>query len=208
MNNPNSTAAHADNSSDGKHGQHDHEHGTVLGFNIELVFAIASGVCVGVGWLLATLIEVHWGVPFGLYLAAYFFGGWFTTLEAIDKIRHGQFEIDFLMLVAAIGAATLGEWFEGGLLLFLFSIGHALENYAMGRARRAIEALADLAPDTARVRRDGKEVELPVEELVVSDVVVVRPDERLPADGYVVTGESGVDQSPVTGESIPVDKQR
>ena len=198
---------HDHGSARGGDAEHNHEHGTILGLNVELLFAIASGLAVGVGWGLATLTEVHWGLPFGLYLAAYFFGGWFTTLEAIDKIRHGQFEIDFLMLVAAIGAATLGEWFEGGLLLFLFSIGHALENYAMGRARRAIEALADLAPDTARVRRDGQEVEVPVEELVVGDVVVVRPDERLPADGFVVGGESGVDQSPVTGESIPVDKR-
>ena len=83
--------------------------------------------------------------------------------EAYDSIRAGRFEIDFLMLVAAAGAAALGEWFEGGLLLFLFSIGHALEGYAMGRARRAIEALAELAPATARVRRDGAETEVPVE---------------------------------------------
>ena len=88
-------------------------------------------------------------VPWSLYLAAYFFGGFFTFREAIENIRAGRFEIDFLMLVAAIGAATLGEWAEGALLLFLFSLGHALEHYAMGRAKRAIEALAELAPQTA-----------------------------------------------------------
>ena len=111
------------------------------------------------------------------------------------------------MLVAAAGAAALGEWFEGGLLLFLFSIGHALEGYAMGRARRAIEALAELAPATARVRRDGQESEVPVEDLKVGDTVVVRPDERIAADGVVVKGTSAVDQAAVTGESVPVDKQ-
>ena len=117
------------------------------------------------------------------------------------------------MLVAAAGAAALGEWFEGGLLLFLFSIGHALEGYAMGRARRAIEALAELAPATATVRRDGGpgvgpvETEVPVEDLLVGDTVVVRPDERVAADGFVVEGTSAVNQAPVTGESVPVDKQ-
>ena len=111
------------------------------------------------------------------------------------------------MLVAAAGAAALGEWFEGGLLLFLFAIGHALEGYAMGRARRAIEALAELAPPTARVRRDGVESEIPVADLRVGDTVVVRPDERIAADGVVSAGTSSVDQAPVTGESVPVDKQ-
>lgn len=209
MNSSNSGDSHdhtSSKSSGGDH-QHDHVHGTIGGFNVELLFAIICGITVAVGWLLATFTEVPWSVPFGLYLVAYFFGGYFTILEAVDKVRHGQFEIDFLMLVAAAGAAALGEWAEGALLLFLFSTGHALENFAMGRARRAIEALADLAPDTARVRRDGDIVEVPVEELAVGDTVVVRPDERLSADGFVVSGESGVDQSPVTGESIPVDKQ-
>lgn len=187
---------------------HDHSHGKKLwGMNIELIFAIISGATLGAGWLLDTFAEFHWTIPLGLYVAAYLFGGYFTVLEAIHKIRHRSFEIDFLMLVAAAGAAVLGEWAEGALLLFLFSLGHALENYAMGRAKRAIEALAELAPDTARVRRNGETVEVPVEELSVGDTVVVRPDERLPADGYVVSGESGVDQSPVTGESIPVDKR-
>ena len=135
---------------DGHDHAKDHAHGVIFGINIEFLFAIVCGVCVGVGWLLDVLTPVHWGVPLGLYLAGYFFGGWFTVREAIDKVRAGKFEIDFLMLVAAAGAAALGEFFEGSLLLFLFSIGHALENYAMGRARRAIEALADLVPATAR----------------------------------------------------------
>ena len=184
-----------------------HAHGVIFGFNVELIFAIASGLCVGVGWLLDAFAPVHWGVPLSLYLAAYFFGGYFTVQEAVGKIRRRQFEIDFLMLVAAAGAAALGEFFEGGLLLFLFSIGHALENYAMGRARRAIEALAELAPATARVRRSDDVIEVPVEELGVGDTVVVRPDERVAADGFVVGGQSAVDQSPITGESIPADKR-
>ncbi|QXD13785.1 heavy metal translocating P-type ATPase [Rhodocaloribacter litoris] len=185
----------------------EHDHGGVFGEKTELIFAIISGVCVGLGWGLETFTGVMAWIPFALYLGGYFFGGFFTLREAIDNIRVGRFEIDFLMLVAAAGAAVLGEWFEGALLLFLFSMGHALEHYAMGRARRAIEALADLAPDTAIVHRGGEEREIPVEELEVGDVVIVRPDERIPADGFVLKGTSAVNQAPVTGESVPVDKK-
>ena len=193
----------------GEHGQgaHDHAHGGVFGERTEVIFAVLSGVCVGLGWALDTFSGVAEWVPFALFLGAYAFGGWFTVKEAVDSIRAGRFEIDFLMIVAAAGAAALGEWFEGGLLLFLFSIGHALEGYAMGRARRAIEALGELAPATARVRRDGDETEIPVGELRVGDTVVVRPDERIAADGVVAVGTSAVDQAPVTGESVPVDKR-
>ena len=196
---------------DGEHaeggGAHDHAHGGIFGERTELVFAVLSGVCVGVGWALGAFTGVPEGVPLALFVAAYFFGGWFTVREAWDSVRAGRFEIDFLMLVAAAGAAALGEWFEGALLLFLFSIGHSLEAYAMGRARKAIEALADLAPETATVRRDGAEQEVPVEALRVGDTVIVKTNERLPADGFVVRGTSAVNQAPVTGESVPVDKR-
>ena len=200
---------------DHAHGDHDHDaeghaghsHGGIFGEKTELIFAILSGVFLAVGWGLETFTGVAAWVPMAGYLAAYFFGGFFTLGEAVENIRAGRFEIDFLMLVAAAGAATLGEWAEGALLLFLFSLGHALEHYAMGRARHAIEALADLAPDTARVRRNGEEQEIPVEELKEGDAVLVRTNERLPADGFVTEGESAVNQAPVTGESVPVDKR-
>jgi Zn2+/Cd2+-exporting ATPase len=192
--------------------EHDHEegahdHGGVFGERTELVFAVLAGVCVTAGWLLGWLTQLPASVPLALFLGGYFFGGYYTVREAVDTVRDGRFEIDFLMLVAAVGAAVLGEWFEGALLLFLFSTGHALEHYAMGRARKAIESLADLAPDRAVVRRDGKEREIPVEELGVGDLVVVRTNQRIPADGFVVKGRSVVNQAPVTGESVPVDKE-
>ena len=186
--------------------EHDHEHGGIFGENTELIFAAICGGLLLIGWLL-TWSSVSTWIPFVCYLAAYFFGGYFTFREAIENLRAGRFEIDFLMLVAAIGAAILGEWAEGALLLFLFSIGHALENYAMGRAKRAIESLAELAPQTAAVRREGKTEEVPVEYLVLGDVVIVKPNERLPADGFVIKGEGSVNQAPITGESVPVDKR-
>jgi len=193
--------------SDQERSGHDHAHGGVFGPKTELIFSILCGLFLLVGWLLETFTELSAAIPTALLVIAYFFGGYFTVKEAVKKIRAGSFEIDFLMIVAAAGAAALGAWAEGALLLFLFSIGHALEGYAMGRAKRAIEALSELAPRTARVRREGKESEVAVEDLKVGDVVIVKPDERIPADGFVVEGESSVDQSPITGESVPVDKQ-
>lgn len=186
---------------------HDHAHGGVFGANTELIFALICGSLLGIGFGVEKLVaDVPVWLPTACYIAAYFFGGVFTLREAIDNLKLRKFEIDTLMLVAAAGAAALGAWAEGALLLFLFSLGHALEHYAMGRAKRAIEALAELAPDTATVRRDGQTTEIPVEDLRIGDVVIVRPNERLPADGFVIKGTSAINQAPVTGESIPVDK--
>ncbi|QDT05152.1 putative cadmium-transporting ATPase [Rubripirellula lacrimiformis] len=192
---------------DHDHAGHDHAHGGIFGPKSELIFAVLCGVFLLVGWLIETFAELNEWIPLACYIAAYLFGGYYTVIEAIEKIRAGKFEIDFLMIVAAAGAASLGAWAEGALLLFLFSIGHALEGYAMGRAKRAIEALSELAPKTARVRRDGNELEIPVEELVVGDIVIIKPDERVPADGFVTAGESSINQAPITGESVPVDKR-
>ncbi|WP_269451914.1 HAD-IC family P-type ATPase [Tessaracoccus coleopterorum] len=111
------------------------------------------------------------------------------------------------MIVAAAGAAAVGRLSEGAVLLFLFSLGHALEEYAMARATRSIKALGELAPRTATLRVGPDElVERPVEELQVGDVAVVRPNSRVPADGFVSVGSTAIDQSAVTGESIPVEK--
>ena len=202
-----------DHSADGKHRHdggdgHDHAHGEFLGPNTELIFALSCGGTLAAGYAIEKLVTgaPTW-LPTAFFLLAYVFGGFFTLREAIDNLRRGKFEIDTLMLVAAAGAAALGAFAEGALLLFLFSLGHALEHYAMGRAKRAIEALAALAPRAATVRREGATREIPVEELEVGDVVIVRPNERLPADGFLIKGTSSVNQAPVTGESIPVDKR-
>ncbi len=165
-----------------------------------------AGALLLVGWLSGRGVPPPPWWSLGLLMASYFFGGFFAVKEVIESLRVRKFEIDFLMLVAAAGAAALGEWAEGSLLLFLFSLGHALEQYAMGRARQAIQALAKLAPEFAIVSRDGVDVEVPIEELQVGDTIIVRPNDRLPADGFVVRGTSSVNQAPITGESMPVDK--
>lgn len=200
-------AGHEHAEGEGDHAGHDHAHGGLFGEKSELIFALLAGALVLVGWLVGRGAIAPTWVPTACYVGAYIFGGWFTVKEAIENLRARRFEIDTLMLVAAAGAAALGQWAEGGLLLFLFSLGHSLEHYAMGRARRAIEALAKLAPETATLRRDGRTEEVALNVLQVGDVVVVRPNERLPADGVVVVGTSSINQAPVTGESVPVDKR-
>ncbi len=185
---------------------HVHDHGGPFGEHSELVFAILAGCLLLVGWLLSITTSSPAWVPRVFYVATYFCAGYYTLREAFDSIRGGNFEVDSLMLVAAGGAAALGNWAEGGLLLFLFSIGHALEHYALGRARQAIEALAELTPATALVRRHDREEEVAVDELHAGDVMIVKPHARIAADGAVIAGNSSVDEAPITGESIPVDK--
>jgi len=172
----------------------------------ELIFSGVSGLLLLVGWL-AALAGAPGALSLGLLLGAYAAGGFYTLRDAWQSLKRRRFDIDTLMIVAAAGAAALGAWAEGALLLFLFSLGHALEHLAMDRARRAIEALAELAPKTALVQRDGAEIEVRVADLLRGDHVIVKPGGRIPADGRVVSGESAVDQAPLTGESVPVDKQ-
>jgi Cd2+/Zn2+-exporting ATPase len=186
---------------------HDHAHGGLFGERSELIFALLAGALTLTGWGLGRLGWIGEVATTALYVGAYVFGGYYTLREALENLRARRFEIDTLMLVAAAGAAALGKWGEGALLLFLFSLGHSLEHYAMGRARRAIEALAKLAPDTAHLKKGDRTEDVGIEQLQPGDVVVVKPNERLPADGVVVEGESAVNQAPVTGESVPVDKR-
>lgn len=200
-------AGHAHGPSDEGHSGHGHDHGGPFGEKSELIFSLLAGGFLAAGWLLNRYGDSPAWLSIALYVAAYAAGGYYTVKEAIDNLRARRFEIDTLMLVAAAGAAALGEWAEGALLLFLFSLGHSLEHYAMGRARRAIEALAQLAPETAMVRREVGTEEVPVKTLQIGDVIVVKPNERIAADGVVTVGTSSVNQAPVTGESVPVDKQ-
>ncbi len=131
----------------------------------------------------------------------------FTLIEAYEAVKNGKFEIDFLMLVAAAGAAALGKWEEGALLLFLFSLGHSLEKYAMNKARKSIEALSELAPSTALRKDDkGNLSEVEIEKLQLNDVIVIKPNSTIAADGVVIAGSSSVNQAPITGESMAVSK--
>jgi len=175
--------------------------------NPELILASIALIALLIGWLggsVSGLLPAWAVVVFAL--VAYGAGGYSGAKVALANACCGIFNIDLLMVAAALGAAFIGEWEEGALLLFLFTLSGALESFASDRTRQAITGLAELRPDTARVRKDGEVVEIRVEELAIGEVVVVRPGERMPVDGMVVRGSTTVDQSPITGESIPVYK--
>jgi Zn2+/Cd2+-exporting ATPase len=175
--------------------------------NVELLLAAITLVALLIGWIGGSVMEVlpNWAVVVAA-LVAFGAGGYSGAVGAWEEAKQGKLDIDFLMIAAALGAAAIGEWEEGALLLFLFTLSGALEEFAMDRTRRAIEALGELRPETALVRQGDSEVEMRVEDLTIGEVVLVRPGDRLPVDGIVVRGSSTVDQSPITGESVPVHK--
>ena len=177
------------------------------GRNRELTWSVCAGVFLGAGFMLSRA-GVESALVIAVYLTSCVFGGYDLVRHAASALRKGRFafDIDLLMLLAAVGAAILGEWAEGAFLLFLFSLAHALEHYALGRARASIRALADLAPAMARVQRAGRTEEVPVSGVQPGDQVLVRPAERIPIDGRIASGRSAVNQAPITGESVPVDK--
>jgi Zn2+/Cd2+-exporting ATPase len=175
--------------------------------NHELTLAAITLIALLIGWIGGSVTGLlpNWAVAI-FAVIAFAAGGYTGLLDAYADARQARLNIDFLMLAAALGAAAIGQWEEGALLLFLFTLSGALEEFAMDRTRKAIEGLVELRPETAHLRRGAALVEVPVEELQVGDMVMVRPGERLPVDGQVIGGSSTVDQSPVTGESVPVYK--
>ncbi|MDL5360457.1 heavy metal translocating P-type ATPase [Halalkalicoccus sp. NIPERK01] len=183
----------------------------------------ASGVFVAIGLLFEFLLAGQ-NVPVAsvvgrellvadvAFLVAVAVGGQEIVRNGYYSGRNLNLDIDFLMSVAILGAlvasVVFGEalYFEAATLAFLFSVAELLERHSMDRARDSLRELMDLSPDEATVRRDGEEVTVPVDEVGVGDVVVVKPGEKVPTDGEVVEGESAVNQAPITGESVPVDK--
>ncbi len=147
------------------------------------------------------------GVVQGLYGGAYLFAGQQGVRAAWASLRERVLDIDVLMVLAALGAATIGAPFEGALLLFLFSFSNVLQRHAMDRTRRAIESLLKLRPGEASVKRGGAVLRVAVEEVVEGETVVVRPGERIPVDGTVSEGRTEVDEASLTGESMPVSKE-
>lgn len=174
---------------------------------LEVILTVICTVTLATGWLGGQFGWFSDQVQLGFYIAAYLSGGYFGAIEGLKALRSFELNIDFLMVIAALGAAAIGEWAEGATLLFLFSLSNTLQSYAMDRSRKAIRALMDLRPPEALVRRaDGTEVLLPVEQLQLDDLVIVKPGERLPIDGKIVAGQTTIDQSAITGESMPVEK--
>lgn len=142
-----------------------------------------------------------------IYTVAYLCGGWYGLKASIESLRVPEVEIDLLMIVAALGALYIGAPFEGAMLLFLFSLSTVLEEYAISRSRTAIKSLIDMRPETAEILEGGDTRTVHIDAVELGDIFVIRPGDRIPLDGVVTAGASTVDQSTLTGESVPIPKE-
>lgn len=173
--------------------------------NPKVLSSLISGVLLLVGWLLGYALP-DW-LPLTLYTLSVLVGGYYFGREAFEEVLiERRVGIELLMTVAAIAAYVLGQPAEAAMLVFLYSISEALEGYTESKTRSAVRALMDLTPKTALLVINGKEREVPVEDINPGDEFLVYPGQSVPTDGEVVAGDSSVDEGPVTGESVPVEK--
>lgn len=173
--------------------------------NLELAAAIFSGVLILIGWLLDKNGVGTSAVI--IYLLAYVIGGFAKAKEGIESTIHKkELNVEILMILAAIGSAIIGYWTEGAILIFIFALSGALETYTMNKSHREISALMDLQPEEALRVTNGISEKVAVSELVVGDLILVKPGERIPSDGKIIDGRTNIDQAAITGESIPVTK--
>ena len=170
--------------------------------------ALISGFLLAAGFILSYSGAAPYSISITFYIAAVLFGASHWGREAIEAIGKLRVNIDVLMAVATVGAGIMNLWEEAATLAFLYGGAEALEEYVYDRTRSAIRALLDLAPKEAHVLKDGRELTIPATELAVRDVFLVRPGESIPTDGVINRGSSTLDESPVTGESAPVEKDK
>ncbi len=183
-----------------------HAHGGGLAPLLQMPLSIAGGVLLAAGFAYHQFVSRTDGIGDIICLVAMICAGLFPAKAAFNSVKSGIFDIETLMVLAAIGAGFLGAYFEGAFLLFLFSLGHALEHRAMDKARHAVEELGKLRPSMAIVKQGAETIEVPVQEVKRGDIVVVRPGDRVPLDGTIRAGNSSLDQATITGESVPVAK--
>lgn len=172
----------------------------------QILSLLVCGVFIVLAFLSERLGVPHQSAKY-IYGLAILFGIYFPAKMGFLALKTLTLNIQLLMVIGAIGAILLGFWDEAAFLVFIYSLGDVLEAYAVDKARGAIRILMDLVPKEALVRRNDKEITLPVEEINIGDIVIVRPGEKISMDGKVFHGTSFVDQSPITGESIPLEKK-
>ena len=179
---------------------------TQLKNNPELLLALSCGLFMAIGWVLEWQHLATASIT--AYILAYGTGGYIKTKEGISElIESRELNVDLLMMIAALGAAVIGYWEEGAMLIFIFALSGALETYTFNKSHAEISALLDLQPEEARrINTDGSESLVPVGELVVGDTVLIKPGERVPADGVIVTGATNLDEAAISGEPAPVEK--
>lgn len=171
---------------------------------------ILTTVLSGTFLLVATLLDWRGGSDeelLPLYVVSIFIGGYYVAKSGLYGLRSYTLDSNFLMTIAAIGAAAIGEWSESATVVFLFSLGNSLQSYTMDKTRESLRTMMKLAPSEALVKRNNLEQQLPVSEIVVGDIVLIKPGECIPMDGLVLSGISSVNQATITGESMPVEKK-
>ncbi|GGA78349.1 copper-translocating P-type ATPase [Ornithinibacillus halotolerans] len=172
----------------------------------ENVTTISSLLFTIIGYMLFfTLGESH-QLTIGSFLIAIIIGGFTLFKVGLKNLTKLQFDMKTLMTVAIIGAAIIGEWAEGAVVVFLFALSEALESYSMDKARQSIKSLMDLAPKRALIKRGSNTLEIDVEDVQIGDILLIKPGQKIAMDGEVVSGQSAVNQAAITGESIPVHK--
>ncbi len=170
--------------------------------------ALIAGLLTGIAFVLAHIRVIPSPVEISIYVVAILLGGYHWSREGIEElIEEKEIGIEILMLSATIGSSILGMWDEAAFLVFLYGSAEGLEEYTYAKTRHSIRKLLDLAPKEARLIRDGKEMVIPAEELKVGDIFIVKPGESIPTDGIILKGSSSINEAPVTGESIPVEKK-
>ncbi len=175
--------------------------------NIEAIFAVITLVTMIGGLIAEGAAAAPPYLSTVLYIIAYITGGTFGLKAGLESLRARTIDVDLVMVLAALGAAYVGQPFEGAMLLFLFSLSNVLQHYALDRTRNAIRSMMELRPSQAMVRRGNRIVAVPIEQILVGDRILVKPGERIALDGAVVEGASTVNQASITGESMPVAKE-
>lgn len=173
--------------------------------HIELIAAIFSGVLIFIGWLIN--INGYQTTSIAFFIFAFVIGGYFKAKEGIEStIQNKELNVEMLMIMAAIGSAIIGFWMEGAILIFIFAMSGALETYTMNKSHKEISALMEIQPEEAwRITSSGTE-RVHVSELVVGDMILIKPGERVPSDGEIMKGSTTMDESAITGESMPASK--
>lgn len=175
----------------------------------ELIAALLSGAIVLITWLFKSSIEPNnpalWA---GLHITAFVIGGYAQAKEGIlDTIENKELNVELLMVIAAIGASIIGFWTEGAILIFIFALSGALETYTLNKSNNEISSLMKLQPEEAILLVNGREKVVPVEDLQVNDQILILASDRIPADGRIIKGSTAVDESAITGESLPLTKR-